>query len=199
MLYKCRQVECVADIQQGDAAIRCASVEQPDIIFTGADIPHLPVVALVQELRAASPTSRIIVIGKLLDGACHVQLTNLGTRGFLLWKDVTEETLRPILEIVRSNVCVESTAVVERRGAVDRRRGPRASDIVLTAEERVVLTDLADGWTQQEIAERLHMSESTVKRIIVVLRSKFAVTTTYALCAQAGRFGFLSSTTTLLR
>jgi len=191
MLYNCRHVECIVDIQQCDEAIRRVSVEQPDIIFASSDVPRLHIVALVQELRTASPASRIIVVGKLLDGVCHVQLTDLGTRGFLLWKDVTEETLWPLLETVQHGVCGENTAAVERRGATDHRRGWRTSDIVVGPVEQVVITGLGTELTQREIACQEWVSETTIERLIATLRGKVSVSTTNALCGQAGRLGFL--------
>jgi len=191
LLAKQRYVQIVGEGHRRDDAVRVSAAEQPDVIIAGSDIPGTPIVALVQELRAASPTSRIVVVGKLLDSLCHTQLTDLGARGFLLWKDVTEETLWPLLETVQHDVCVESTAAVERRGATDRRRGPRASAIVVGPVEQAVLKGLGTGLTQREIACQERVSETTIERMIATLRGKFGVATTNALCGQAGRLGFL--------
>jgi len=190
LLDKQRHAQVVGEGHRHDEAVCVAAAEQPDVIIAGSDIPGTPIIPLVQELRAASPASRIVVVGKLLDAMCHIQLTDLGVRGFLLWKDVTEETLWHLLEIVQHDVCVESTAAVERRGATDRRRGRRMSDMVLTDEERAVLRGLGVRLAPGEIADELSMSESTVKRMIAALRIKFGVCSTNALCMQAGRLGF---------
>jgi len=191
LLAKQRHTQVVGQVHRQPEAVCLAAAEQPDVIIAGSDLPGVPIVALVQDLRMASPTSRIVVVGKLLDGRDHIQLTDLGARGFLMWKDVTEETLRPLLETLRHDICVESTAAVERRGALDRRRGPRMSDIVVEPMERAALKGLGAGLTQREIAHDLRMSETTVERVIATLRGKFGVATTNALCGQAGRLGFL--------
>jgi len=191
LLDKQRHVQVIGEVHRHDEAARVAAAEQPDVIIAGSDIPGVPIIALVQELRAASPTSRIVVVGKLLDALCYIQLTDLGVRGFLVWKDVTEETLWPLLETVQHDVCVESTAAMERRAMVDRRRGPRMSDIMVEPMERTVLKGLGVGLTQREIAHDLRVSETTVERMIATLRGKFGVATTNALCGQAGRLGFL--------
>jgi two-component system nitrate/nitrite response regulator NarL len=98
LLAKQRHAQVVGEVHQCDEAVRHAVGEQPDVIIAGSDVPGVPIIVLVQELRDASPASRIVVVGKLLDSVCHRQLTDLGARGFLLWKDVTEETLWPLLE-----------------------------------------------------------------------------------------------------
>lgn len=191
LLAKQRHAQVVGDVHRHNEAVRIAAAEQPDVIITGSDLPGVPIVALVQELRTASPTSRIVVVGKLLDAVCHIQLTDLGVRGFLLWKDVTEETLWPLLETVQHDVCVGSTAAVERRGATDHRRGWRTSDIVVGPVEQVVITGLGTELTQREIACQEWVSETTIERLIATLRGKVSVSTTNALCGQAGRLGFL--------
>jgi len=191
LLAKQRHAHVVGEIHRRDEAVRVAATEQPDVIIAGSDLPGVLIIALVQELRAASPTSRIVVVGKLLDSVSHIQLTDLGVRGFLVWKDVTEETLWPLLETVQHDVCVESTAAMDRRGATDRRRGPRVSAIAVGPVEQAVLKGLGTGLTQREVACQERVSETTIERLIATLRGKFGVATTNALCGQAGRLGFL--------
>ncbi len=191
LLDKQRHAQIVGEVNKLDEAVEVAATEQPDVIIAGSDVPGAPIMTLALDLRVASPTSRLVVVGKLLDAIGHIQLTDLGVRGFLVWKDVTEETMRPLLEVVHHDVCVGSTAAVERYGMMDRRHGPRISDIVVEPQERIVLKGLGTGLTQREIAHDLRVSGTTVERIITTLRTKFGVATTNALCGQAGRLGFL--------
>ncbi len=188
MLRKQRCMHVIADVDRPDEAVQMVMAEEIDIIFIGSTLPGL--IELVRGLRAASPASRIIVVGKLLESAEHVRLADLGAPNFLLWKDLTEATLRPIVEAVLGGLCVVSQAAMERQMLPDRRRGPRASDLALTGDERAVLTSLGAGLAPGEIADELSVSESTVKRILATLRAKFGVCSTNALCLQAGRLGF---------
>jgi len=191
MLCKLRQIQIIGEAQRREEAVRIAAAEQPDIIFVGSDLPSLPVVPLVQELREVSPTSRVVVVGKLLDSADHVYLTQLGVAAFVVWKDVTEVKLRVVIEGVLNDLRVASVAAADRCALVDRRCGLRMSDIVVEAMELTVLKGLGTGLTQREIAHDLRVSETTVERMISTLRGKFGVATTNALCGQAGRLGFL--------
>jgi DNA-binding NarL/FixJ family response regulator len=191
MLCKLRHVHVIGEAQRHEEAMRITTVEQPDIIFVGSDLPGLPVVPLVQEVREASPTSWIVVVGKLLDCADHVSLTQLGVAAFVVWKDVTEVKLRIVIEGVLNDLRVASIAASDRRAMVDRRHGPRMSDIVIEAMERAVLKGLDAGLIQSEIAHELRVSETTVERMIATLRGKFGVATTNALCVRAGRLGLL--------
>jgi len=191
MLCKVRHMEVIGEVHRRDEIVQSATAEQPDVIFVGSDLPGLPIVPLVREVRELSPTSRVVVVGKLLDAVDHAYLTQLGVAAFVVWKDVTEIKLRIVIEGVLNDLRVASIAAADRRAMVDRRRGPHMSDIVVEAMERTVLKGLDAGLIQREIARDLRVSETTVERMIATLRGKFGVATTYALCVQAGRLGFL--------
>ncbi len=191
LLAKQRYVQVVGEGHRHDEAVCAAAAEQPDVIIVGSDIPSTPIIPLVQALRAASPTSRIVVVGKLLDSLCHIQLTDLGVRGFLLWKDVTEETLWPLLETVHHDVCVESTAAVERRGALDRRRRSQKSGVALKPLDQAILNGLAEEMTQQQIAEAAGVGLRTVEEHIAILKNKLEAPTSFMLGMKAERLGFL--------
>ena len=67
---------------------------------------------------------------------------------------------------------------------------PKDRGIVLSAHEQSVLQGLAAGLTQREIAHAEYVSKATIERTISTLRHKFGVSSTCALCVQAGRLGF---------
>ncbi len=191
LLAKQRHAQVVGQVHRHDDAVCLAAAEQPDVIIIGSDVPNVPIIALVQDLRAASPTSRIVVVGKLLDSLCHKQLMDLGVRGFLLWKSVTEETLWPLLEIVQHDICAGSMEVAERLGAADRRRGPQMSSIVLKPLDQAILNGLAEEMTQQQIAETAGVGLRTVEEHIAILKNKLEAPTSFMLGMKAERLGFL--------
>jgi len=191
LLAKQRHAHVIGEVRRHDEAVRAAAAEQPDVIIAGSDIPGVPIIALVQELRAASPTSRIVVVGKLLDSLCHKQLMDLGIRAFLLWKNVTEETLWPLLGIVQHDLCAGSVEVVERFSGADRRWGPQASGIVLKPLDQAILNGLAEEMTQQQIAEAAGVGLRTVEEHIAILKDKLEAPTSFMLGMKAKRLGFL--------
>jgi len=188
MLRKHRYLHVIGEACQHDDALRIAVAEQPDVIITGSDLPNIPVVSLVEAVRTGSPTSRIVVVGKLLERGEHVRLTELGVGSFLLWEDVTVDTIGRVIEDVRAGLRVASNAAAERTvipPLQERRLKQRGCDIVLTDEERISLNGTVTGLTQREIATELHASVATVERLLAGLRGKLGVPTTCALCARA--------------
>ncbi len=194
LLAKQRRFQVVGEVHQHDEALRAIAAEQPDVIIAGSDLPSIPIVPLVREVRATHPASQIVVVGRLRTQAEHVELTALGVRGFVLWKDVDDESVGAILELARRGMRVASEAAMERRDTpeLERRQRPRASDIVLTDEERVVLQGKVTGLVEREIAAELHTSVPTVERLLQGLRAKLGVATTCALCAKAVSLGLVT-------
>ncbi len=196
MLHKQRRFQIIGEVQQGDEAVHIITAEQPDVIIAGSDLPDIPIMPLVREVRAVHPVSQIVVVGRLRTRAEHIELTALGVRGFVLWKDVDDESVEAILELARRGMRVASEAAMERRDTPEpqseRRSRPRTSDIVLTDEERVALQGKVTGLVEREIAAELHASVPTVERVLKGLRDKLGVVTTCALCAKAVHLGLVT-------
>ena len=161
------------------------------MIFVGSDLPDLPLIPLVEKVRTVSPASQIVVVGKLLDSRDHVRLIHLGVASFLLWKDVSEETIRPVLAAIRHDLRVASKAAADRCGDLDCRREPQRSVIALKPLDHAILNGLAEEMTQQEIAEIAGVGLRTVEEHIAILKDKFEAPTPFMLGMKAERLGFL--------
>ncbi len=183
----------IDDVQQREPAVQASAREQPDLIFVASDLVGVSPVALVRELRAVSPTSQVIMIGKLLTPEEHSQLADLDLAGFLQWKCVTPERLRLVSEAVRDGeVRAASVGVVRALHLSERRRQTRNADSpVLTSKERAVLMGLIANRTQQQIADAGSVSLRAIEERIAILKDKFGVATTFMLGVMAERAGLI--------
>src|SRR4051794_16392714 len=121
--------QVVGDVQQVAEAIALASTLQPRVILVDADAPDRPLVPLVGDLRAASPASRIMVLGarETLDHDVLMALWPRSLVGYLVWEGLRAETLlRGMVMVVDADVLVGSRVVWEALlVAPERRRRPR--------------------------------------------------------------------------
>lgn len=136
MLCTLRDVQVIGEVHQRGEIMRIATEDRPDIVFAGSDLSDLPIVPLAQEFREISPTSRVVVVGEPLDSVDRAYLASLGVCGVLLWRDVTEDTLGPIVEAVRHDLRVVSVTTADRYAMPDRQRETWAGDSVLASQER---------------------------------------------------------------
>jgi len=96
------EVHVIDDVQQREYAMlitaqECSDLmlitarERSDLILVASDLAGLRLVPLVRDLREASPCSRIVMLGKLLEPEAHGHLVDLDMAGFVQWKTVTPE------------------------------------------------------------------------------------------------------------
>ena len=141
--------QVVGDVQQAAEAIALASTLQPRVILVDADAPDRPLGSLVGDLRAASPASRIMVLGarETLDHDVLTALWHRGVAGYLVWAGLRAETLlRGMVMMVDADVLVGSQVVWEALLVVaERRRRPRIAGLVLSERERAALTERGGG------------------------------------------------------
>src|SRR2546430_388450 len=141
--------QVVGDVHQAAEGTALASTLQPRVILVDADAPDRPLVSLVGDLRAASPASRIMVIGarEMLDHDEVMALWHRGVAGYLVWEGLRAETLlRGVVMVADADVLVASRVVWEALLVVpERRRRPRVAGLVLSDQERAALTERGDG------------------------------------------------------
>jgi len=187
------EVRVVADVQRRESALRLAAHEQPDLILAASDLAGMRLVPLVRDLRAASPHSRVVVFGKLLESEAHRELDKLDVAAFVQWKTATPERIRLILAAVRAGeLYVGCKGVVERLRAPERRRRARPADSpALTPTLRAVILGLSAERTRQEFADEEGVSVHTIDDRIHALKRAFGVRSSFMLGVLAERLGFI--------
>lgn len=149
----------------GPAAISLAESLRPDIVLLDLKLPGIDGVALLQPLRAAG--LRVLVLTSATEPSTAAAAVRAGAAG-VVYKDIDPAALvRAIRSVHDGNVLLAPEAV----GSLV--RGSRAD--TLTAREREVLAEIADGKSNREIARLLRVSEKTVKAHVSAVLAKLGV------------------------
>lgn len=155
----------------GRDAVAQAEALRPDVVLMDVRMPVLDGVAAVSVLRERVPSCRIVMLTTFDDEDLVVRALRAGATGYLL-KDLPARELAEAVRLAHAGVVQFDPAAVARLvSALDRSPGPpgpRGDTVVpagvpLTAREVEVLRELAAGSTNREIAQRLYLSEGTVK------------------------------------
>ncbi|MBK6010930.1 response regulator transcription factor [Streptomyces sp. MBT53] len=168
--------EVVGEAGHGGEAVRMAAELRPDVILMDVRMPGMDGIEATRRVVAAGDRSRILILTTFdLDEYAHEAL-RAGASGFLL-KDAHPEELLAGIRAVASGDAVIAPALTRRlldayAQHLPKRapEGPPAAPATddprirsLTEREREILLAIGQGWTNGEIAERLFVSESTVK------------------------------------
>src|SRR5579884_1970189 len=167
----------VADEERVDRAARRAAELQPDAIVMDALPAESPAAVVARRFRDLCPRSRLLVFGAEPNGPIEHAFVEIGVDGFILWDDVTPKTLHYALcAALLGGWCVGSRAAVRELAAgPERRRHPRSADIVFSDRERKVLSYLADGLFEREIAVKAGIGLRSAQRTARALEDRLGV------------------------
>ncbi|MGV9369271.1 response regulator [Micromonospora tulbaghiae] len=167
----------------GAAALvaRCA----PDLALVDLHMPPPGGLRAIAAIRRTSPRVRVLAMSGSDDPVPAVEALRCGAEGYLPKTSEPEDLLPPLLAVL------DGWAVMP--GALLRRLvGPaRSPGLNLDDEERRLLRAIATGEATVTIAERMHTSERTVKRMTASLLRKLRVSNRVEAAALAGRAGLL--------
>ncbi len=161
------EIEVVGEADSGREAIDLANRLAPDVILMDVRMPNIDGLEATRRLVELGTTARIVILTTFdLDEYVYAAI-RAGASGFLL-KDVRPQQLVDAIEVVAAGDALLAPSVTQRLLArfaeALTRPEERASDLsLLTERELEVLTLVAAGLSNAELAERLFLSETTVK------------------------------------
>jgi two-component system, NarL family, nitrate/nitrite response regulator NarL len=176
-------------------ALALAAREQSDVILLDLNLDGSSGLDLLPELLATAPAARVLILTGVSDPALHRQAVSRGAMGLVLKGKNIEILLQAIEKVHRGEVWLDPALVAEVLNDPTRTKGgqqstPEAAQIAtLTAREREVITLVGEGLRNKQIAQRLCISETTVRHHLTSIFSKLAVTERLELLIYAYRHG----------
>jgi DNA-binding NarL/FixJ family response regulator len=165
-------ITLVGQAADGAEAVRLTEAHDPDVLLLDLKLPVLDGLGVLTELRARAARTRTLVLTSATGPAGPALALQAGAAGFL-YKDVDPDAL---VRAIRSVHDGHTVLAPEAAGLVAARPGPGSRGIsALTSREREVLTLLADGRSNREIARTLAVSEKTVKTHVSAVLAKLGV------------------------
>ena len=180
-------IEVVADVADGRAALAAVLAEDPDVVLMDLRMPQMDGVEATRAVRERRPDVAVLVVTTYDTDEAIVRAVEAGAAGYMLKDSPTEE----LVDAVRRAATGETVLAppITKRLA---ERTHKVSPDALTSREIDVLREVAGGNTNAEIAERLHIGEATVKTHLIHIYDKLAVSDRAAAVARAYEKGFLS-------
>jgi DNA-binding NarL/FixJ family response regulator len=167
-------IEIVGEADNGREAIALAARLTPDVVVMDLRMPGVDGITATSRILADRPSVRVLVLTTFGDDDHLYPALTAGACGFLL-KDAPPAELLDGIRRAAAGDSPFSQDVLQRlvqRAVLARVDKPRPAASGLTAREQDVLDLVADGLSNTEIAERLHIGVTTVKTHITSLMTK---------------------------
>ena len=193
-------VEVIGRGGSGPEAVEKHRELSPDILLLDIRMPGGDGLGAAEQILAEDEDARIVFLTTFSDDEYIVRALKMGARGYLIKQDVAR--IAPALRSVMAGVSVLEGEVVERSAAMGLGGGGSASGSGqmprsavferLTEREYEVVEAVAEGLDNAEVADKLFMSEGTVRNHIssilakLGLRNRTQVAVMYYRSARAG-------------
>ena len=180
-------MQVVGEAKDGQPGIHLALELRPDVILMDVQMPKMNGIQATQAICSAWSDAKVIILTTFARDEYVYQGVRAGAVGFLL-KDTPAENL---IQTIRRVYAGEAFIQPELAARVLRELiGPDASPFEpITERERDVLVLLAQGYSNREIAERLVLTEGTVKNHVSNILSKLQAENRTQAAEIARRYG----------
>ena len=171
----------VGEAADGRSAIGTIRDTAPDVILMDIRMPHLDGLAATEQLLAALPELKIIVLTTFDTDDLVLKALRLGASGFLLKDTPPAELIEAVQKVAAGQTILSQPVITQLIEAVagqpepERRAGAARRLALLTAREREVALLISEGRSNAEIADRFFVSITTVKTHVGKILDKLAV------------------------
>ena len=160
-------MEVVAEAASGSEAVALARQLRPDVVVMDITMPDMDGLTATRVIRTDVPDTQVLILSMHASDVYFFQALDAGAAGYVVKKAASDELLDAV-RIVASGDAYFHPSVARKLLRLYRRRSATASTeppgyASLTSREKEVMMLLIQGYTNQEVANRLSISPSTVQ------------------------------------
>jgi two-component system response regulator DevR len=184
-------LDIVGEASTGSQALAQARKLQPDVVLLDARLPDMPGSEVCHDLCEMLPDVVVAILTTFTDDGLVRECVRAGARGYLL-KEIPGTDLAASIRSLAMGESVIDRKVLPQVLAVARQGAQSANgDQPLSDRQRTILRLVADGLSNREIGERVHLSELTVKSYIEDLLKQLGARNRVHAAILATRRGWL--------
>ena len=169
-------IEVVGEASTAEQAVGRVHALDPDVAVLDVRLEEGNGIEACRDIRSLHPRTACLILTSFSDDEALFQAILAGAAGYLLKQIRTNDLVDAVRRVAAGQNLLDpavTARVLERlrRGPVEDQRLAR-----LTEQEHKVLELLAEGLTNRQIGERLHLAEKTVKNYVTAVLSKLGMT-----------------------
>ncbi|MBX2999583.1 MAG: response regulator transcription factor [Caldilineaceae bacterium] len=157
------EIEVVGEAKNGEEAVAKALQLQPDVILMDLEMPIMDGIEAIRRITASRPEARVLVLTSFATDDKVFPAIKAGALGYLLKDSSPDELIRAIRQVHRGESSLHPTIARKLLQEMSRPSQKPPTEDPLTDREVEVLKLVAQGRSNQEIADELVISEATVR------------------------------------
>jgi NarL family two-component system response regulator LiaR len=165
-------MEVVGEAADGIEVVLKARSLKPDVILLDMIMPRQNGIEAIHQIKHEDPSARILVITSFAEDQMIFPAIKAGALGYLLKDASPQQLLQAIYDVYKGESSLHPTVALKLIREINRSSDLPPTADPLTERELITLRLVAQGLTNQEIAERLVISERTVGNHIGNILSK---------------------------
>lgn len=176
-------------------ALDITARKQPDIILLDLDLGKESGLDFMRELLDTSPKAKIIILTGVHDPDTYRRAITLGATGLVFKEQTAEVLIKAIEKVHAGEAWLDRSLTATVLSEMSRPREAKKDDLeaakiaTLTNREREIITLVAQGLGRKEIADRLYISEATVRNHLTSIFGKLDLSDRFELVFYAYRHG----------
>jgi two-component system, NarL family, response regulator LiaR len=155
--------EVVGEADNGQEAVQRAEETHPDVIVMDLLMPGMDGIEATRQITSHQPKTRILVLTSFAADNKVFPAIKAGAAGYLLKDSSPDELMRAIRQVHRGEPSLHPTIARKLLQEIARPAELQPAPETLTAREMEVLRLIAQGLSNQEIADQISVSEPTVR------------------------------------
>ena len=168
--------DVVGDVADASSALVAVADLAPEVVVLDVRMPGISGVEACREIRSRFPATRVLMLTSFADDDALFASIMAGASGYVLKQIRGGDLVNGVREVAAGNSLLDPS-VTER--VLARLRGETlvAADVIndLTSQERKILSLVADGLTNRQIASLVFLAEKTVKNYVSHILAKLGV------------------------
>jgi DNA-binding NarL/FixJ family response regulator len=193
LLEQSGEVQVVAEAATGEEAVQLTEKHQPEVVIMDLSMPRLDGAQASERILSLNLPTQIIILSMHADTTMVQQLLRRGVKGYLLKDAVTEELMLAVRSVSQGKMFLSPTISETVMTLLLSPADANAENTIdlLTPREREVFQLVAEGYTNNAIADTLSISVKTVEKHRASLMSKLNVTDLASLIREGVKRGLI--------
>jgi len=188
--------DVVGEADNGEEAVRLVAELTPDVVLMDVSMPEMDGVEATRIIRSTNTHTRVIMLTMHADAEVLGDAIRAGASGYLVKDCSTDEVAEAVRLAAKGDTALSPQLAATMLDEVRRLEvpNPAEEDRIITKREEEVLQHIADGCSTPEVAERLYISQKTVKNHLASIYQKLDARDRTQAVLQAVRMGIVHLT-----